>query len=217
MERDAERFSSRLRARTSDDHRAAETSEFITELMSGRLSARDYVALIVQYRPIYAALERGAAALRRSSRIRAILDPALDRVERIDADLHGLADWAELERLPHVVPATIKYAARIDDLGAMADEPRFLAHHYLRYLGDLSGGQAIGALAARHYDVPADLLTMWRFDEIEKSKPYKDSYREQLDSLGPALGEDAVFDEAISGFRYNRSMFAQLGVMYSPA
>lgn len=217
MKREPNSFSARLRAATSEDHSAAETSGFITDLMGGRLSARDYLTLIVQYRPIYAALERGSAALRGSSRITKILDPTLDRLACIDADLRGLAEWAELAQLPQVVPATMEYAARIEDLASTSDEPRFLAHHYLRYLGDLSGGQAIGALTARHYDVPENLLSMWRFEGIAKPKTYKDAYRDLLDTLGPELGEDTVVDEAISGFRYNQSMFAQLGATYSLA
>ena len=41
---------------------------------------------------------------------------------------------------------------------------RFLAHHYTRYLGDLSGGQAIAALVARHYARHREQLGFYRFD-----------------------------------------------------
>lgn len=210
MKREPESFSARLRAATQDDHTAAESSRFITELLGGRLSARDYVALIAQYRPIYAAVERASAALRGDNAMSVILDPALDRLAYIDADLDGLVDWAGLDSLPSVVPATLIYAARIDELNEASDSPRFLAHHYLRYLGDLSGGQAIGALTARHYEVPATLLSMWRFDGIAKPKTYKDTYRDHLDVLGLELGPDTVIDETCRGFRYNQRMFAQL-------
>src|SRR5690625_3981941 len=208
MKRDPDSFSTRLREDTRRAHTAAETSTFITELMDGHLTAHEYVRLIAQYQPIYTALEHGAEQLRTDPRIAGFLDPALDRIPAINADLAGLLRWAELDELPRVVPAAHEYAARISDVAARGDSARFLAHHYLRYLGDLSGGQAIGARTARHYGVPQNLLTMWRFDV--KPKPYKDAYRDLLDAAGPQLGEDVVIDEAAKGFGYNQAMFAQL-------
>ena len=59
---------------------------------------------------------------------------------------------------------------------------RYLAHHYLRYLGDLSGGQAVAALVTRHYGIPAEALSMYRFTELPKPKVFKDDYRELLDN-----------------------------------
>ncbi len=203
-------FSSRLRQATRADHTDAESSEFITSLMEGARSGADYVLLLAQYRPLYAALESATARWRHEPAVADLFDPALDRLAALDADLPRLAEWAGLPEVPAVVPAAEAYARRITATGAMNDPGRLVAHHYLRYLGDLSGGQAIGALVARHYGVPADLLRMWEFPSIPKPKPYKDRYRGLLDAFAAQHDGDAVVHEAALGFRLNRDVFGEL-------
>ncbi len=46
--------------------------------------------------------------------------------------------------------------------------PQLPARHCLRCLGDLSGGQAIGALVARHCRVPRGQLAMWDVSDIDR-------------------------------------------------
>lgn len=217
MKRDPATFSVRLREATQSAHTAAETSSFITDLMEGRLTCADYVRLIAQYRPIYAALELGAAKMREDAHMADILDARLDRLSLIEDDLAGLVDWAGMDALPEAVPASGEYAARIEDVCRRGDRARLLAHHYLRYLGDLSGGQAIAARARRHYGVPRELLSMWRFEGVDRPQTYKDRYRDRLDELGPILGEDDIVDEASRGFRHNQALFAELRPDFAPA
>jgi heme oxygenase len=192
------------------DHTEAETSSFISDLMQGTRTGADYVLLLAQYRPIYAALEAAAAAHRHDSAVAELFDEKLDRLASIDADLQKLAEWGGLDAIPEVVPATRAYAARIEEAGKGGDIAALLAHHYLRYLGDLSGGQAIGKLVSRHYGTPADAMSMWHFEGIAKPKVYKDRYRELLDGFGTNEQRDAVVAEAIHGFQLNRDMFVEL-------
>jgi len=145
-----------------------------------------------------------------------LFDPALGRLAAIDADLPRLVEWAGLEEIPAVVNSTLAYARRIEEVGRHEDPSRLVAHHYLRYLGDLSGGLAIGSLVARHYGVPTEMLSMWSFPQIEKPKVYKDRYRELLDQFAEPSREDAVVEEASLGFRLNREVFGDLGRV-SPA
>jgi heme oxygenase len=203
-------FSSRLRAATRADHTEAETSTFISDLMQGERRGWDYVLLLAQYRPIYAALESAVAAHRDDPAVAELFDAKLDRLACIDADLRKLKDWAGLDEVPEVVPATRVYAERIVEAGERGDLAALLAHHYLRYLGDLSGGQAIGKLVSRHYGTPAEAMTMWHFEGIPKPKVYKDRYRDLLDDFGTDAQRDAVVAEAIHGFQLNRGMFIEL-------
>ncbi|MGO1319601.1 MAG: biliverdin-producing heme oxygenase [Galactobacter sp.] len=119
-------------------------------------------------------------------------------------------ELAGLPGIPAIAAATQAYADRIEEVGNDADPARLLAHHYLRYLGDLSGGQAIGKLVDRHYGPPADAMSMWHFESIPKPKVYKDGYRDLLDAFGNERQRDAVVDEAVNGFRLNRDMFVEL-------
>lgn len=213
MKTDVTTFSARLRQATRLDHGEAETANFISSLMQGERTGADYVLLLAQYRPLYAALETATARLRQSNElVTELFDPALDRLASIDADLPGLAEWAGLDAVPAVTNSTLAYARRIEETGQLEDPSRLVAHHYLRYLGDLSGGQVIGSLVARHYGVPSELLTMWQFPEIPKPKVYKDRYRELMDLYADASREDAIIEEASLGFRLNREVFEDLAV-----
>lgn len=79
-----------------------------------------------------------------------------------------------------------------------------IAHHYARYLGDLSGCQIIVWMVGNHYGVDPDTLSFYRFDELGKLKPYKDNYRAVLDGLVLAGRErNALLDEAHQVFILN--------------
>lgn len=205
-------LSVRVREMTRFDHHEAESSGFITELMGGCLSAGDYALLLAQYVPLYAALEGAVSRLRSttSSGFTELFDPGLDRLECIRLDLSRLLPQAELAAPPSVLRATQDY---VHHLSAIASDPvRIAAHHYLRYLGDLSGGQAIGRLMARHYGLSPDQLSMYTFAHIEKPKIYKDDYRRRLDTLDlDTWAQDAFVEEAALGFRLTRAVFDELG------
>lgn len=202
-------FSTRLREVTQQDHTEAETSEFITTLMGGERSARDYALLIAQYAHIYETLEQEVQKLRADAELAEIFDPLLDRSTRIAADLAVLLPAQGIDSPPAALPATKVYIAAIRN--AAAEPARLVAHHYLRYLGDLSGGLAIGKLVARHYAIPPEALNMWDFGQIQKPKVYKDQYRAKLDAYGAnSESAEALLDEAKRGFQWNKAIFEDL-------
>ncbi|MCB0889873.1 MAG: biliverdin-producing heme oxygenase, partial [Nocardioidaceae bacterium] len=87
----------------------------------------------------------------------------------------------------------------------------FVAHHYTRYLGDLSGGQAIGAILSREYGLSGSGVEFYAFPEIAKPKLYKDAYRERLDALALTSEEKhAVVEEVKVAFSLNQALFAEL-------
>jgi hypothetical protein len=76
---------------------------------------------------------------------------------------------------------TYAAVARIE--ASVADSTLFFVHHYTRYLGDLSGGQAIGRILARTFGPEnGDGTSFYRFDVVPK--PYEDAYRARLDFTG---------------------------------
>lgn len=202
-------FSTRLRQVTQDDHTEAETSEFIATLMSGQRSARDYTLLLAQYAHIYAALEQEVRSLELDAQLSNIFDPALERTGQISKDLKVLLPTHGFSSSPEALPATKIYIAAIREAAKVP--ARLVAHHYLRYLGDLSGGLAIGKLVARHYAITPEALNMWDFGQIDKPKLYKDAYRAKLDALGtdPQAAE-ALLEEAKRGFQWNKAIFEDL-------
>ncbi|GAA3828057.1 heme oxygenase (biliverdin-producing) [Brevibacterium ammoniilyticum] len=210
-----EKFSARLRQGTATIHDDVEHTDFMVDLMEGRLDAEAYATLLTQYEVIYAALEERARAFADDPVFAAFHDPRLERHARIVADLAALnSSGVTVESGPGsavdsgVVPSARDYALR---LSAIATPEAMIAHHYTRYLGDLSGGQAIGTLMARHYGIGAEALTMWDFSELGKTKPYKDDYRSRLDEIAATGGdEQAVLDEAIAAFEVNGALLGEL-------
>jgi heme oxygenase len=194
-----------VRAASADDHWAAETRGFVTALMGGELSLDDYTRYLAQLAWVYDALE--ARGNRPGDP--AVFDPALARMAAIDADLAalGASDWREAHP---PLPATAAYAAH---LRAIADDDvRYLAHHYTRYLGDLSGGQAIAALVSRHYGATPDQLGSYRFEVAgDGVVRYKRGYREAMNALALSPTEvDVLIDEVRTSFRLNSAIFEAL-------
>ena len=140
-----------------------------------------------------------------------LLDPVLDRTASLSADLERLTgpDWRDKIV---ALPATCDYVARLNDIRDTADGVRLIAHHYVRYLGDLSGGQVIARMVQRHYGVDPQALSFYRFAGVEKLKPYKDAYRAKLDSLRlDDAQRSRLLTEAGEAFIFNHNMFTDLG------
>ena len=196
-------LSAAMRQDSTDQHDAAEQSPFVTELLSGRVNEQGYVDYLLRLRAIYDALEAAVREHRDNPLVGAVYDPALERLEAIDADL---AHWAPGADRVIDSPAVRAYCARFADApwgGAL------VAHHYTRYLGDLSGGQAIGRILGRSFDLEGEGLAFYDFPM--RPKPYKDAYRGRLDGLGLDEDEiDRVVDEVKLAFSLNQHVFDEL-------
>lgn len=198
-------LSESVRFRTMQAHRDAESRPFIVALMRGELSLGAYTRYLAQLSYLYDALE----SRQRGPLDPDILDPRLDRAAAIRSDLThlGVVDRAAEH------PALSSTRAYVDHLIAIErdDLPAYLAHHYTRYLGDLSGGQAISRLVERHYGAAPEQLGYYRFEGLE-AVPFKRGYRAAMDALG--FGPDAAerfIDETERAFAFNSAIFDELG------
>ncbi|MEV4773532.1 heme oxygenase (biliverdin-producing) [Micromonospora humida] len=203
-------FSARLRAATQGAHAAAEGQQYVTALVAGELDLAGYLDLVVQHHALYQALESAAEAMRADPVAGGFVDDALTRLPALEADLTELAgpDWA-LRTAPH--PATVAYADRIRAV-AGTSPVRFIAHHYTRYLGDLSGGLYIGRAVARRYGLTdGSGVAFYAFDRITRPKAYKEAYRARLDALALSPADEAaLLDEVLVAYRHNTAVFAAL-------
>ena len=202
-------FSQALRERTRTDHGSSEGAGFMQDLMSGKGSRDDYIALVAQHYFIYDALEAVAAHMAADPVAAAFITPKLTRLPAIEADLAFLLgeDWRD-QIAP--LPTTIRYVARIHEVGQ--DWPGgFIAHHYTRYLGDLSGGQIIRTLMQRQFGFETNGVGFYLFAEIAKPREFKDVYRAQLDAVDWDDAErDRVIDEVIRAYAFNTALFDDL-------
>ncbi|PDP85222.1 biliverdin-producing heme oxygenase [Glycomyces fuscus] len=210
-----EAFSERLRAATRSDHQAAEDHGFTRALMDGTLSLAGYTGMVAQHYFAYAALEEVGRQLAEDPVAGRFRHPELERVPALVRDLEHLlgADWRG--RIAPT-PATRTYAARIEQ---MAGHPEgFVAHHYTRYMGDVSGGQFIRRVAARAYGLTdAAGVSFYVFDGLGSLPRFRAGYRERLDSLdldGAAAAR--LVAETRLAYQFNTEVFADLGRMYVP-
>jgi heme oxygenase len=208
-------FSAELRTATTQAHEAAESSAFVPALLEGRLSARAFTDLAAQQWLVYAALERAFAGCEHPA-LHPFLDSRLVRVPALEADLTHLVgtDWQQqLGASVPVLPSTAAYA---DEVAEHEDDATFLlAHHYVRYLGDLSGGQVIARLVQREYGIGDEGLHFYDFSALGKPKVYKDAYRARLDAVALTAAERrAVVAHAQAAFESSRRIFVDLAALH---
>lgn len=209
-----EPFSARLKASTATIHDEVEHTTFMVDLMGGRLDARAYALLLKQYEVIYDVLEQKSREFAEDTIFAGFYDTNLFRHERIVWDLQELTSSDQFRLSDVDLPLTRSAEAYAAHLAGIESPEQLIAHHYTRYLGDLSGGQAIGALMARHYALPTSALTMWDFAELGKTKPYKDAYRLRLNDIAGTGGdEQTVIDETMTAFRLNGELLSELTAM----
>jgi heme oxygenase len=203
-------FSQALRERTWSSHGDSEGATFMKDLMTGAGTREDYVALVAQHFFIYEALEAAAERFASDPVASAFISPQLTRMPALTQDLEFLlgADWRSAIT---PVPTTVRYVERINEVAAEGWAGGFIAHHYTRYMGDLSGGQAIGRLMQRHFGFDTNGVGFYLFDQIASPKEFKETYREQLDAVAWSDEErERVIDEVIVAYRFNTDLFVDL-------
>jgi heme oxygenase len=207
---EAERLSARLRDATRDEHERTESSPFVTALMDGKLDRAAYEALLGQSYLFYSVLEEAGDRWRGDAIVGPFVSDALLRGEALAADLAWLSGpgWrAGLAPLP----ATRRYVDRLRQV-CFSSRSAFVAHHYTRYLGDLSGGQIIRSKLRSIYGLTGDGVRFYVFDGIAKPKVFKDGYRALIDAVPWDTGERTnLVAEANEAFRLNRGVFDDLG------
>ncbi|MFT4211074.1 MAG: biliverdin-producing heme oxygenase [Microbacterium sp.] len=202
-------FSTALRERSAGAHSGSEGAGFMSDLIKGDGTREDYVALVAQHWFIYAALEAAAERMKADPVASVFITDRLTRLPALEADLEFLIgpDWRE--RITPL-PTTQRYVERIDQVGATWSGG-FIAHHYTRYLGDLSGGQFIGRLMARQFGFDTNGIGFYLFADIADPKAFKEVYREQLDAAPWDEAEkERVIDEVLLAYRFNTELFEDL-------
>ena len=121
-------FSQALRERTWSSHGDSEGATFMKDLMTGKGTREDYIALVVQHYFIYEAIERAAERFANDPVAAPFITPQLTRLPAIEDDLEFLigADWRD-QIAP--VPTASLYAARVDEIAAEGWAGGFMAHH----------------------------------------------------------------------------------------
>ena len=202
-------FSADLKEGTKESHSAAENTKFVASFLRGVVDYEEYRKLLTNFYYVYDTMEQRIRETE-DPMVQAIRSENLERKEGIERDLEYYygADWKE-KQIPS--DACNKYCARINEI---AEESPYLlvAHHYTRYIGDLSGGKILKEITARVLKPPAGKgLDFYEFPSIPDAKLFKQNYRACLDNLGTSVPqENALIAEANYAFELNMFMFDEI-------
>ena len=202
-------LSTALKEGTKESHSAAENTKFVASFLRGVVDYEEYRKLLTNFYYVYDTMEQ---------RIRETEDPMvlavrsedLERKEGIERDLEHYygADWKE-KQIPS--EACNKYCARINEIAE--ERPHLLvAHHYTRYIGDLSGGKILKEITARVLNPPQGKgLNFYEFPRIPNAKLFKQNYRAVLDNLDTTTAQEKeLIEEANYAFQLNMYMFDEI-------
>jgi len=206
-------------------------------LISGKLENDEYVRFLMMLWHVYSELESGLT--QHSSH--PVINPTynntlLARRENLSADISYLLQEPEAFWRSHPLhialmesppPALTAYILRLQEISQSSDPSPLLAHAYVRYLGDLSGGQQIRRVLCKAYGLEDGAgLSFYEFKSPESKRPctigemrkIKEWYREGMDaSVTDADGKAALLEEAITAFEYNAALYDASGPLSSAA
>ena len=206
-------LATQLREGTRQSHTMAENTTFMKCFIQGVVNREAFRKLLSDLYFVYAALEEELDKHQHHVVINSIYFPELNRQANLEADLaYYYGDrWQEL-----ITPsqAARDYVFRLHQIPAT--EPILLvAHAYVRYLGDISGGQGLKNIVRTALDLPDSLGTrFYEFDDFPSLgaiREFKGKYRDALNSL-PINEELAatIVAEANHAFTLNRDLLDSL-------
>ncbi|MFP5020264.1 biliverdin-producing heme oxygenase [Pseudonocardia phyllosphaerae] len=197
-------LSADLRTATREVHERAHHSVYMSALVDGSLPLDAYTLLAEQYSAIYTALEAASDAMAGDPLGGRFVIDELRRVPALHDDLDALGSG-----VPRILPATDRYVARLRT--AAADPERYLAHHYVRYLGDLAGGQVLCRQLNSTYDLSDGGARFYDFTALGPVPPFRARYRELIDTAPWAPGaRERIIDEAVHAFELNIAVLDEM-------
>jgi heme oxygenase len=202
-------LSSKLRIRTHALHRRAERSGVIADMLCGRVSRHAYALFLRNLLPAYQAMEIGLESHRLTPGVGEMARPEVYRSSALEADLTALegTDWREA--LP-LLPAGEHYAACVVT-AAKGDGVELIGHAYVRYFGDLSGGQILKRRLSKSLNIKPAALSFYDFPDIGDVAEYKQSFRAALNRSARERNSGRVTDAAIQAFSLNVSISESIG------
>jgi heme oxygenase len=206
-------LSVRVRVDSRAAHTAAQGSGFLDELAAGRLPIEAYADLAAQHWFIYQELEDATRTMAADPVAGSFAIPTLYRLPSLDADLAHLLGLQWRGRV-EALAATAAYRDRLRAV-AFDSTPAFVAHHYTRYLGDLSGGQYLGPAIAKSYGLAGDGHRFFVFPGVDPPA-FRAAYRGLLDAVPWSQAEqDEFLAEVVEAYRLNIAVLSELKERWS--
>ncbi len=183
-------FTEELKKQTEQSHSDAEQTEFMQSLFKGNLPIDSYVKYLTILMYVYDTLEITVRDNLDDDLIGMFFDERLERSWKISADLGNLKK---------VITFNSKLTDHVNEYMVMignASSVELLAHHYIRYLGDISGGQILKRILQQSYGLSEAQMSFYDFDlDI---KQYRDSYKAKLNSFIKSANDQQLFINTVN-------------------
>lgn len=199
-----------LKAATAAMHRRVERTAFMAGLLRGQVDRPRYADLLRNLQALYAALEDGLARHAATPGVAPVVMPELFRSQALAADLQTLTGGSAPAGAP-LARATRHYVERLQLLGS-ARPGLLVAHAYVRYLGDLNGGQALCRVVERSLGLTDGAGTrFYDFGDGAARQRLVQRFRAGLEAVaGSPQERQALADEALSAFQRHERLFEEL-------
>ncbi|KAF9914779.1 heme oxygenase (decycling) 1 [Lobosporangium transversale] len=201
-----------------DVHGKRNRSKFLNCLSAGKVSQDVYRRYLFSLFHVYDSMEKALEDNKENPQIALIYFPLeLSRKQALIKDLEYFYGPQWRDMMPPITPAQQAYRSRIEHWAASSPEV-LIAHAYVRYLGDLSGGQIIRNNLHQHAnfysnDDDADNhrgLQFYEFEHIQDQKMFKNMFRKQLNNVQvPKELEKQIVEEAKSAMLLNYELFKE--------
>ena len=208
MNANVELLSQRLRVETREAHTTAERSGIMQSLLRGAITQGEYVSLLHNLAGVYGALETELQLHADNFVLRHISWRSLRRLPALRHDISILSPDGVL---PELDDSTKEYIAHLHTLSRESPELLF-AHGYLRYLGDLYGGQIIKRLMEKTFRPEFHgALTFYEFEGIPDLSAFKLRFHQAIDEL-PVSSDlaDRLVSEVQRGYKFHVKIFSGL-------
>lgn len=201
-------LSKRLYAETKALHEQVESLPFILALRDQKLSKQEYIQYLADLKLVYQALEEGLQANCQIPEIQSLYDHKINRAEMLNADLKSF----QAEKIAPSSSAQ-SYVRHLQELSRRAPM-LLLAHAYVRYMGDLSGGRMLKKFVEQLF--PGEHVAFYNFDVLfgenasgSKFVEYKNWWKDQLDQMQFSSSEQlGLIQEAKKAFEYAGNMLS---------
>ena len=202
-----------LKEGTKKSHSAAENTKFVRGFLKGVVNEEEYRKLLTDFYYVYSCMEDLISKTNDPlAKTLQKYQSKLDRTNFLEHDLRYYYGPMWRNEVSHGGSEACK--TYIHRLNEVAEKNPFLliAHHYTRYIGDLSGGQILKNIAQKALQpAKGSGLLFYEFPRVPDAKEFKEGYRSDLDAL--TLDEqqkNELIVEANYAFRLNMYIFDEI-------